>query len=233
VSIKQGKPSHMWYVNSLSSRWRKPISVAYFEHVCSKLIPVTNNFMNNQVRKYSLLICQHFILLSSNGPCYCATPCVVWTQCFASWRLVQSSEIIKMVLTSSLLHSPFDVRPQFNVPSLFQPTAVIVVDANEADTRWFWKWSSSYRVSCVVYREGRDYVMEVYLWLTSSPTYIHFIWLTLCWFTVIGHVNLHVRSGTSVQHVHCDITASSSIHNETKILKSSVMYLQVHRSQLM
>jgi hypothetical protein len=39
------------------------------------------------------------------------------------------------ILTSSLLYSPIDLRPQFPVPSLFQPIAVIVVDANEADTR--------------------------------------------------------------------------------------------------
>jgi hypothetical protein len=46
---------------------------------------------------------------------------------------------VTAILTSSLLYSPFDLRPQFTVPSLFQPTAVIAVDANEAATRWFWK----------------------------------------------------------------------------------------------
>jgi len=38
-------------------------------------------------------------------------------------------DCVTAVLTSSLLYSPFDFRLQFTVPSLFQPTAVIAVDA--------------------------------------------------------------------------------------------------------
>ena len=39
------------------------------------------------------------------------------------------SDCVTAVLTSSLLYSPFDFTLQFIVPSLFQPTAVIAVDA--------------------------------------------------------------------------------------------------------
>jgi hypothetical protein len=39
------------------------------------------------------------------------------------------SQSTAIVLTSSLLQSPFDLGPQLSVPSLFQPTAVTDVDA--------------------------------------------------------------------------------------------------------